>query len=385
MNKNDFKNEKNQIIWEDVLHYIWENESKGLTMKEWATEFGVHWVTLTNKWTGWRAAMDLLQGDDVHLASVLARQDLNNKKNAAKVNLQRREINKYARKEALTELILDSIQWETIKPYKPIKHTKKKQTKDSTQIYFVTDLHYKNKELSKGLYDIGKMIVDSWDGSKNIKIVFGGDYIEGRKHRDQQLSTASESEQSMAVAAIISEIISYVIANTNTNVKAGYLIGNHDEERSGGDKAQENLKSHFVNIIQKTVRHLLQNYKEYSEIGEPCYQLVEKLGDKKINFRHGHIGHWTDKSIQSNVLKEELQLNRSFDMYVFGHFHRWNDWQPKGVNKRFIIAPAMKTYDGNFENARLLRNTTGIVSITEDSKVTFIPWKGDKLKDGELD
>lgn len=382
--ENLFRNDIGQVDWNKLLWHIWENKGEGRKLKEYAVEFKVHPVTLTNKYTGFEAFAKIAKGDQSMFSAAVSRQALNNKKNQYKLALERREINNVIRKDSIKDIIMDELIVPSLKPFKPSKYNQKTAPKDSKQVFFISDLHYKNMELATGLSDISDMIIEAWDGSKVIRIIWGGDYVEGRHHGDQQRTTASTMMQVTEVADIMAKIIANVISNTNAEVQSSYLIGNHDEIREGNTKAGENLSENIVGNLQTIVGLLLKEYKQYFDIGTPSYEISEELGDIKLNFRHGHVGHWADKSIMKRVIDEELQLHRSHDVYVFGHFHRWNDWMKKGVNKRFVICPSMKTWDGNFENANLLRNSTGITTFKSNGDIIMIPWKGEKLKDGEL-
>lgn len=382
--ENKFRKENGQVDWTALLWHIWEHQGDGKTLAEWAKEFGVHKVRLCDRMRGFKSFADAVRGDQAEFSAAVTRQALNNKKNQYKLSLERREINSVIRKEAMVERVMDEFIMPNLKPYKPVKYVNKVVTQEGKQGFFISDLHFKTKELNVGLEDIGQMVVDNWDGSKHIRLIFGGDYVEGRHHMDQQITTASTMAQVVEVADIIARNIAFIISNTNAEIHASYIIGNHDSIREGNTRAGDNLKEHIVGTLQRMVGALLKEYKQYFEIGDAAYEISETIGDYSYNFRHGHIGNWADKSLMKNVLNEEMQLERSYDRYVFGHFHRWNDWMKKGVNKRFIICPSMKTFDGNFENANLLRNTVGITTFKENGDVIMIPWKGTKLKDGDL-
>jgi len=368
---NKYKKENgHHFDWEKIRDFM--DLHPDLTLKEYAKEFGMHWGNLGKK----IALIEKTENDfeEGKQLKRIAKSRLGLKKERRVVNVERSYLNKEIREKTLTDLVVDKIQ---PRESKIIKSTKKVEQQENP-ILVISDIHYKDDNVSKRIQNWGSEAVSHLTNPKTITIINLSDTVESELHRASQFErTLTPMQQIVNVSLILTDQIQHIHEKFPNSQINYYEVegGNHNENRilsslSGVDH-KNTLSSVTRGIMEKT---FLNNNKVDIYFKHSFDEII--INNKKFHLIHGQELKSSDssKNVINFFTKRQRQYDLKYDYILVGHFHQWKVIEEKGYPMTVIVCPALKdkNREDKFEKDNNLRSTLGWFILDFDDKNNII-------------
>lgn len=361
------RNRKND--YKDAVDYL---ESSNSTIADAAKEFNLSRPNLTNFYNGALYGFEKAAATDEKIAKSLGTREANLFKNQYKNNLKAREVNSNLRKDAFFELFVDEYVIPNIKPINIKKYTpfyKIDETRD-LQRFYIGDMHYNgSKESIQDIKRIASLILEEYNGAKEIDIVLGGDEIENTHHTNQQINKrVNVMDQVLGVSKLMAEAIAEVKSNLpNVIINLYFLSGNHSEIRQMGVKAREDNES-----VTPIIRELMKSYLIDNDIVFIEQSNYDELFLDGVYITHGDIIKGDFMSFLTTRSQQQKENFKGINKFVSFHTHRYYYEIKKGTDIHFIKAPCVKTWVGDWEKDSNQLGTPGIL-VEHKGSFKYVP------------
>ena len=340
-----------QRNWEEIIKDYMENgESFSKTAHKWKCDRG----KLSRKY--YEYISNLKEEDILKIEN----KKLDLEKTRYKNSILKKDINQFKREEVWFELIRDKVKEPSFEVIIPKKDDIKKEI---IPIVCISDFHYESENDYKWFDKFIKRLVLEVQQYRTIKLILGGDFIEGKKHTSQIENSTVEVQQVIDITNIL--VVMFEKLMVKTQIDGVYVVnGNHDRtsRQFGISNSQEGFTPIIVNTLSQKFPSLKFNYHHKYLMFEHC--------NKKIFLAHGQNQGRNNQSVVNWFVNRYYQINFKFDYAILGHFHRSEVLNFKGTHNKIILLPAIKNgnISNEFEDDLNLKSTLGFTILEIENK-----------------